>query len=146
MHLLGAGIFLPRILPSNTLRRMSDAPEQLDEAYRPVRIALDFREEDVVLLQQIAAFRNELARAQGLRFERNWSRKSLAQSIISAACAEFRTELAPMFDACGAFPDVDVAEAGKRKERASLRKEMADYAKKVLTWQARQAQKLAGKR
>lgn len=130
--------FLPRIIPNDILGNMPETPEGLDEAYKPVPLNMQLKAADSLFLAQIAAYRNALATAQGLRFERNWSRKSLAEAFITAACKELRREITPILRACGPMPELDLDEAKSAAEKARFRKSMSAYAKKVLDWQARE--------
>lgn len=130
--------FLLRIIPNDILGNMPETPEGLDEAYKPVPLNLQLKAADSLFLAQIAAYRNALATAQGLRFERNWSRKSLAEAFITAACKELRKEMMPILKACGQLPEIDLDEAKSASEKARFRKAMGAYAKRVLEWMARE--------
>lgn len=121
---------------------MPDTPEGLEAAFRRMRLVLDLKEVDVQLLAQVAEYRNALAKAENLHFEGGaWSRKSFAESIIEAAAKELRKSLAPMIQACGELPEIDLSKAGDKKERARFRKTMAEYIKRVVAWKARQEKK-----
>lgn len=91
------------------------------------RISLDVRASDYVLLDQIAAYRNALARAQNKKLRKQWTRKSMAESMLAIQCDALRVQLAEMKEALGSLPD--------GKDDTAMEK----YARRVLAWDKKQS-------
>lgn len=104
------------------------APPNDDEVVTE-RFTLDIPRDDLEFLERFAAFRNVRARVGGLKLERQWSRKSLAESFLRAQLDIARSQLAGMVEACGEMPP--------KKDRAAMER----YAKKVIAWSKAKPQK-----
>lgn len=99
-----------------------------DEGF--TRLTLEIPAPDAELFRALAAYRNALASAQGKTLRKQWTRKMMAESAISAQADSIRQQLAPMFEACGPFPVLTGHES--RDEKA-----MREYAARVLAWDKR---------
>ena len=86
------------------------------------RASLDIKADDYRFLERLAAYRNAMATAQGKKLKPQWTKKSLAESFVSAQCDGSRQQLMEMFAAVGELPDASDAKA------------MAAYAARVLAW------------
>src|SRR5688500_10457014 len=106
------------------------------------RVTLELPEEDYDLLDLYALYRNARAKALGDKI-RAWSRKSMAESILSDHLESLRRDLAEMFEAVGPLPrEADFAHIPPGTERRDqLRAAMEKYAKRVLAWDKKSVSK-----
>lgn len=93
-----------------------------------MRVILDVSKEDLLFIEAYAAFRNALTRAQGKKQKRHYSRKSLAEQLISDQCLVLRHQLSRMFAELGPFPTLDP------KDPKANRAAMEDYARRAVEW------------
>jgi hypothetical protein len=89
------------------------------------RLTVDVPTGVLDFLDRLASYRNTLAELQGKKLKRRWSRKSMAESFLSAQCDAMRQQLHDMIKACGVIPEADDREAMER------------YVKKVIAWDKR---------
>ncbi len=99
-------------------------PFEISDGEPVERLSLDVRASDVAFLVRFAAYRNALARAQGKKIKRQWSRKSLMESLLSIQVDGLRQQLRGLFDALGEIPEHDTKDSGP----------MDAYAKRAAAW------------
>jgi hypothetical protein len=93
------------------------------------RLTLDVPADDADLMERFAAYRNALAAVQGKTMRKKWTRKSLAESMLSAQCDSLREQLGEMFGAVGDLP----APPDGPDDKAAF-EAMEKYARRVLAW------------
>lgn len=101
---------------------MSDPIELQDALSETDRFTLDVPATDASFLERFAAYRNALARAQGKRLRRQWSRKGMAESLLAAQVDGMRQQMAEMLKDLGDLPAADDKDA------------LEAYAKRVIAW------------
>lgn len=116
---------LPKAPDGGTLWWLVPDPLDIAAEDHVERLSLDLSAADAAFLRRFAAYRNEVAKGQGLRLKMKWSRKSLAEAFIAAQIAEAKRQLEEMFSAVGELPAEDDHEA------------LAAYVKKVIRWSER---------
>jgi hypothetical protein len=99
----------------------TDIPDEFVE-----RLSLDISVRDFDFIERLAAYRNALAVAQGIKLKRKWSRKSQGESLVAIQCDAMRQQLADMIAECGDIPPADDREG------------MEKYARKVVAWSKKQ--------
>ena len=113
---------LPRSTPPEKVAFSVADSVDIGEGEPVDRLSLDVRASDAAFLERFAEYRNELAKAQGKKLKRKWSRKSLMESLLAIQCDALRKQLGPVFERFGDLPDA------KKKE------EMERYAKRVAAY------------
>lgn len=103
------------------------SPTDIDATELSERLSLDITLSEIDFLERFSAYRNALAELQGKKLKRKWSRKSMAESFVSAQVDSMRHQMGAMIDACGPLPDAKDAKALKK------------YVEAVLAWTAKQS-------
>jgi|GEM_PF-3645585 len=97
------------------------------------RITLDIAPPDMSFLARLAAYRTQMARLSGreseLPAEGKWTRKTLTESLLAAACDSQRAQLREMIEACGDIPSA--TDAG----------ELNRYVARVFAWSEKSSRK-----
>lgn len=100
------------------------------------RLLVDVPLKDLALLEQYATYMNKVAEARGTRIKRQWSKKSLAEDLVSEQCDTIRRQLASMFDALGPFPEAP-GPGAPDKDKDRFKSEMQAYAERAVKWAAK---------
>lgn len=75
------------------------------------RIGVDVRESTFETLEQLAEYRNALAKVTNKTLRRKQTVKSTAESELEAAIDSLMDDLAPMFEVVGPWPEISGDEA-----------------------------------
>lgn len=82
------------------------------------RLSLDMPASEMEWLAQLSKYRNALAKAQGKRLARAWSRKNLSESLLVSQCEEMRKQMKHVSEVLGPLPaSKDVEGMKKYAER-----------------------------
>lgn len=84
-----------------------------------VPITVHLSTDDAEFLERYAAYRNNLADTRGDRLKARWSRKSMAESFLTAQVRAIRRQLDQMLNDLGDLPPKKSAEAAKYAKRAA---------------------------
>lgn len=84
-----------------------------------IPITVHLSTDDAEFLERYAAHRNHLADAREERLKARWSRKSMAESLLTAQVKAIRAQLATMMSELGELPPKKAAGAAKYAERAN---------------------------
>ena len=104
-------------------------PWDIAEVEQTERISVDLPASEHALLERFAAYRNALAAVQGKKLGKRWTRKAMAEHVISLQCQSIQHQLAEMTKALGPLPEAD--------NKPALEK----YARRVVEWTGKNGKK-----
>ena len=83
-------------------------PLDIDPSEKVERLSLDIRLADAELIGRYAAYKNMLAElTPDTRLKRQWSRKGMAESMLTSQVEVLKGQLKDLFEALGRFPPAD---------------------------------------